>query len=105
MHLLDIGCGIGGPSRYFATSYGCRVTGIDLTDEFVVARRFAVAARRGSTIRSPTGRRARSTCLSRTTSFDGAYMMHVGMNIADKAHLFAEVHRVLKPGGASASST
>src|SRR6266568_8131509 len=31
MHLLDIGCGIGGPSRYFAHERGCRVTGIDLT--------------------------------------------------------------------------
>ena len=29
MHLLDIGCGIGGPSRFFAEEHGCRVTGID----------------------------------------------------------------------------
>jgi len=35
MHLLDIGCGIGGPSRYFAGQLGCRVTGIDLTEDFV----------------------------------------------------------------------
>ena len=33
-----------------------------------------------------------------TESFDGAYMLHVGMNIRDKAALFAEVRRVLKPG-------
>jgi SAM-dependent methyltransferase len=32
-------------------------------------------------------------------SFDGAYMLHVGMNIRDKAALFVEVHRVLKPQG------
>ena len=32
-------------------------------------------------------------------SFDAAYMMHVGMNIADKHGLFAEFARVLKPGG------
>ena len=31
--------------------------------------------------------------------FDAAYMMHVGMNIADKAGLFAQVARTLKPGG------
>ena len=35
MHLLDIGCGIGGPSRYFAVERGCRVTGIDLTEDYV----------------------------------------------------------------------
>src|SRR5690606_29690372 len=35
MHLLDIGCGIGGPSRYFAHAHGCRVTGIDLTADYV----------------------------------------------------------------------
>jgi ubiquinone/menaquinone biosynthesis C-methylase UbiE len=32
-------------------------------------------------------------------SFDGAYMFHVGMNIEDKARLFAEVRRVLLPSG------
>ena len=34
MHLLDVGCGIGGPARYFAER-GCQVTGIDLTEEFL----------------------------------------------------------------------
>ncbi len=32
--VLDVGCGIGGPARTLATSYGCRVTGIDATPEF-----------------------------------------------------------------------
>jgi SAM-dependent methyltransferase len=33
--LLDVGCGIGGPARYLAHTYGCRVDGIDLTTELV----------------------------------------------------------------------
>src|SRR3954447_17166753 len=33
--VLDIGCGIGGPARFFASRHGCRVLGIDLTPEFV----------------------------------------------------------------------
>lgn len=33
------------------------------------------------------------------TSFDRAYLIHVGMNVSDKAVLFAEVHRVLAGGG------
>jgi len=35
LHLLDIGCGLGGASRYFAHERGCRVTGVDLTEEYV----------------------------------------------------------------------
>jgi ubiquinone/menaquinone biosynthesis C-methylase UbiE len=31
-------------------------------------------------------------------SFDGAYMLHVGMNIEDKEKLASEVARVLRPG-------
>lgn len=38
-HLLDIGCGIGGPARWIAAKYGCRVTGLDLTAEFCEAAR------------------------------------------------------------------
>jgi ubiquinone/menaquinone biosynthesis C-methylase UbiE len=35
MHVLDLGCGIGGSSRVIASDCGCRVTGIDLTQEFI----------------------------------------------------------------------
>ena len=36
-HVIDVGSGIGGPSRYLAATYGCRVNGVDLTPEFVAA--------------------------------------------------------------------
>jgi ubiquinone/menaquinone biosynthesis C-methylase UbiE len=97
-HLLDIGCGIGGPARYFAETFGCKVSGIDLTDDYVraaqaLARRVkldgAVDYRQGSALALPWP----------DATFDAAYLLHVGMNIADKAKLFAEVRRVLKPGG------
>ncbi|MBV9861496.1 MAG: class I SAM-dependent methyltransferase [Alphaproteobacteria bacterium] len=96
--LLDIGCGLGGASRYFAHERGCRVTGIDLTAEFVeVAASLAsrvglsekVTYRQGSALALPFA----------AATFDGASMLHVGMNIEDKAAVFAEVKRVLKPGG------
>lgn len=50
MHILDVGCGIGGSARFFAERYGCRVTGIDITDDFVrtaeaLARRVGLGQR------------------------------------------------------------
>src|SRR6201987_5267189 len=33
--VLDVGSGLGGPSRYLAWRYGCHVSGVDLTAEFV----------------------------------------------------------------------
>jgi ubiquinone/menaquinone biosynthesis C-methylase UbiE len=97
MHLLDVGCGIGGPARYFAEQ-GCRVTGMDLTEEFVRAAESLTRMteldgnaqfRQGSALAMPFD----------SAAFDGAYMIHVGMNLEDKATVFREVARVLKPGG------
>lgn len=96
-HLLDIGSGLGGPSRYLALHHGCRVTGIDLTSDYVEAAGM-LAARVGLQDRV-SYRQASALALPFTDqSFDGAVMMHVGMNIADKPALFREARRVLKPG-------
>jgi ubiquinone/menaquinone biosynthesis C-methylase UbiE len=97
-HILDIGSGIGGPARYFANRFGCRVSGIDLTSEFCdVARHLTrllkleqrVTFEVGDALAMPFG----------DASFGGAYSMNVSMNIADKGALYREIHRVLKPGG------
>jgi SAM-dependent methyltransferase len=96
-HILDVGSGIGGPARYFAQRFGCRVTGIDLTAEFcevarVLTRAVGFAGRvtfhQGNALATPFA----------AASFDGAYSMNVSMNIADKAALYREIRRVLKPG-------
>lgn len=96
-HILDIGSGIGGPARYFASRRGCKVTGIDLTPEFCdVARHLThlldlddkVTFSMGDAVAMPFT----------DASFDGAYSMNVSMNIADKAALYREIQRVLKPG-------
>lgn len=98
MKLLDIGSGIGGTARYFAWQHGCDVTGVDLTAEFVrtaraltsrMAHQLAVRFEQASALELPFA----------SESFEGAYLFHVGMNIADKRKLFAEVHRVLRGGG------
>ncbi len=96
--VVDIGCGLGGPTRYFADAYGCRVIGVDLTEELVkVARSLTkrcglsggVSFKLGSALALPF----------HDASFDTATIIHAGMNIADKAKLFSEARRVLKPKG------
>jgi ubiquinone/menaquinone biosynthesis C-methylase UbiE len=97
MHLLDVGCGIGGPARYFAQR-GCQVTGIDLSEEFIqVAESLTRVLKLDAKL---VFHRASALEIPFTAAtLDGAYMIHVGMNIADKSGVFGEVGRVLKPGG------
>ena len=98
MHWLDIGSGLGGPSRYIAHAYNCRVTGVDLSEEYVAVA--GSLSRRVGLAGKVSYRQASALALPfKDATFDGVYMQHVGMNIADKARLFGEVHRVLKPAG------
>jgi SAM-dependent methyltransferase len=97
-HLLDIGSGIGGPARYMATRFGCRVTGIDLTAEFCdVARHLTRLAELDDRVKFQTGDALAMPFAA--NSFDGAYSMNVSMNIADKAAFYREIRRVLVSGG------
>jgi SAM-dependent methyltransferase len=96
-HLLDIGSGIGGPARYFAACHGCRVSGVDLTAAFVEAAS-ALTGRCGLSDVINFHQASALDLPFEEARFDGAYLLHVGMNIADKARLFAEAHRVLKAG-------
>lgn len=97
-HLLDVGSGIGGPARYFADRFGCRVTGLDLTAEFcAIARHLTTALGLDDRVVFHEGDATAMPFAD--AGFDGAYAMNVSMNIADKARFYAEIHRVLRPGG------
>ncbi|MBA4783531.1 MAG: methyltransferase domain-containing protein [Rhizobiales bacterium] len=96
--VLDLGCGVGGPARYLASTFGCHVTGVDLSPSFIEAADYLTARcgledqvtfRVGDALRIPFV----------NGSFDCVFLQHVAMNIADRAAFYAEVRRVLKPGG------
>ena len=98
MRVVDVGCGIGGPARALAHYFGCEVVGVDLTEAFCTAAKLLtertglahkVTIRHGSALDLPLEDR----------SVDVVWMQHVGMNIQDKAGLFREFRRVLRPEG------
>lgn len=97
-HLLDVGCGIGGTARFVAATYGCRVTGIDLTAEFVPAAR-ALTARVGLAERVEFRQASALALPFPVATFDAVCMLHVGMNIEHKDVVCTELGRVLRPGG------
>ena len=98
MHILDVGSGVGGPSRCLALEFGCRVTGLDLTAEYcrvaqILADRLGlgdrISYRHGDALDMPFD----------DASFDVVWTQHTAMNIPDKPQLYAEMWRVLRPGG------
>ncbi|MCP5424945.1 MAG: methyltransferase domain-containing protein [Gammaproteobacteria bacterium] len=95
--VLDVGCGIGGASRFTAQAFGCQVIGVDLTAEFIeVGNALCRWVGLDSRIHLLQGNVLALDCPNDT--FDKAFMIHVGMNIIDKTALATEIGRVLKPG-------
>jgi MPBQ/MSBQ methyltransferase len=96
--VLDVGCGLGGVARYLAGECGCRVTGVDLTPEYVrVARMLTEMTQLSGNIDFHTGSALDLPFPDDT--FDAAVTFHVAMNIEDRPRLYAEVARVIRPGG------
>ena len=96
--VLDVGCGIGGPSRVLAARYGCRVTGIDLVGEYCrVATMLADRVCQGQSVRY-----CQASALDvpfGDGTFDVVWTQHASMNIVDKQRLYDEMFRVVRPGG------
>ena len=96
-HILDVGCGLGGASRFVANKYNNQVSGIDLTKEYIetgkalctwVGLDKQVTLHQGSALAMPF----------QDEIFDGGFIIHTGMNIENKTQLFTEVYRVLRLG-------
>ena len=97
MHILDVGCGIGGSSRRLARDTGCRVTGIDLSDTYIET------AERLTSLLGMQERVWFRACSALAlpfddATFDGAWSLQMNMNVEDKAAWLRETCRVLRPG-------
>jgi ubiquinone/menaquinone biosynthesis C-methylase UbiE len=96
--VLDVGCGIGGPARMLAAKFGCKVTGIDITEEFI---------RTAKLLSRETGLDEQTEFITGNAlhlpfndeSFDVVWTQHAQMNIKDKGAFYTEISRVLKKGG------
>jgi ubiquinone/menaquinone biosynthesis C-methylase UbiE len=95
--VLALGCGIGGPARYLAATFGCKVAGVDLSPSFVDAATYLTARcglsdhvtfRVGDAVHPPFD----------DANFDPVFLQHVAMSVEDRKTLYAEMRRILAPG-------
>ena len=98
MTVLDVGSGVGGPARCLAATYGCRVTGVDLSEPFVDAARY-LTERTGQSGQVSFQAASALELPFDHGRFDIVLLQHVAMNIPARPQLYREIRRVLKPGG------
>jgi phosphoethanolamine N-methyltransferase len=96
--VLDIGCGLGGIELVLARDFGARVTGIDIEKE-LVRRANELMAREGLADRVDCKLVEPGPLPFPDGAFDVVFGKDSWIHIEDKPAFFAEVHRVLKPGG------
>jgi SAM-dependent methyltransferase len=96
--VLDLGCGIGGPARYLAATFGCKVIGVDLSPGFIDAATY-LTARCGLSNRVTFQVGNALQLPFEDATFDTVFLQHVAMNIEDRTALYAEVRRILTLGG------
>jgi sarcosine/dimethylglycine N-methyltransferase len=96
--VLDAGSGLGGTARYLVERFGCRVTAVDLTEEYcntsgwlnqLVGLDDQISVHQGDVTNLPFA----------SSSFNAVMSQHVQMNVADKTRPYDEARRVLRPGG------
>ena len=98
-HLLDVGCGSGGPALFVAREIGCRVTGIDVDPAGIragegLARRFGLSDRltfRHADVAQPLP--------FADSTFDAIVSMDALCHFPNRVVVFGDWIRVLRPGG------
>ncbi|MDI2031359.1 methyltransferase domain-containing protein [Saccharopolyspora sp. TS4A08] len=95
-HVLDVGCGIGGPALRTARRTGARVTGITVS-EAQIEQAKAVARSEGLRLDFQLADALRLPFPD--ASFDAVFALESMMHMPDRRQVLGEIARVLRPGG------
>ena len=98
-HVLDVGCGSGGPALFLAREIGCRVTGVDFNEAGI---RAGLALARQAGLQDQIDFRhadVREPLPFPDQAFDVIVCMDVMCHFLDRRSMFGEWSRVLRPGG------
>jgi SAM-dependent methyltransferase len=96
--VLDVGAGVAGPARVLAARFGAQVTALDGTPRFCrLAEHLNAATGLASAVTVVCADALRLPFAD--ASFDLVWTQALIQNVADKPALFAELRRVLRPGG------
>jgi len=95
---LDVGCGIGGPAREIARFSGCTVVGIN-NNEYQLKRAAKLTEKAELTDICEYVKGDFMHLPFEDNSFDAVYQIEATAHAPDKEACYAEIFRVLKPGG------
>jgi len=98
-HVLDVGCGSGGPALFLAREIGCLVSGVDVNESGI---RAGLALAREAGMQDKVHFRhadVREPLPFSDQAFDALVCMDVMCHLPDRRRLFDEWRRVLRPGG------
>jgi sterol 24-C-methyltransferase len=97
MHVIDLGCGVGGPMRAIARFSGASVTGIN-NNSYQIEKGEKHTRAAGLDGRCRFVKTDFMALPFEDGSLDGAYAIEATCHAPDKLALFREIARVLKPG-------
>jgi SAM-dependent methyltransferase len=98
-HVLDVGCGSGGPALFLAREVGCRVTGIDFNEAGIQAGRTLVQQADLENQIDLRHADIRDTLPFPDCTFSAVVSMDVMCHLIDRGAVLREWLRVLRPGG------
>jgi SAM-dependent methyltransferase len=98
-HVLDVGCGSGGPALWLARETGCRVTGVDINEAGIKAGDLAACQ---SGLQDSVSFRRADVCEPLNFAdgtFDALVCLDVLCHLRDRGRVFKDWHRLLRVGG------